>query len=336
MKVAALGRTQWLYDSIRACRAAGHDITLIGTCQAASEYIVKEDDFAKLAIEINCPFFCDSRISRPEYVSLLRESKADVAISVNWLTLLGQEILDQFKHGVINAHAGDLPRFRGNAAPNWAILMGEPKVVLTLHRMTVGLDAGPIFLQREFPLTPRTYIGDVYKFIAANVSGMFVEVLEGLATHRVIPWEQPTDAALSLRCFPRLPADGEIDWRRPAEELARLVRASAEPFGGAYSFLDTQKLIIWRARSEELSYPYVGTPGQVAKIGRKSGEAWVVAGRGILILEEAETASAGRCRAAEVIKSSRVRLGMDVANKIALLEERVAQLEAELRRLRPQ
>ena len=88
-----------------------------------------------------------------------------MAISVNWPNLLTPEVLDLFPDGVWNAHAGDLPRYRGNAAPNWAILSGEDAVILTIHRMSAGLDEGPILAQRSFPLDETTYISDVYAFL---------------------------------------------------------------------------------------------------------------------------------------------------------------------------
>jgi len=331
MRIAVFGRTAWLYDTVRACLARGHQVVLIGTCPAEPEYTVKEDDFDKLADELGCPFFCDPAINRPRYIQMARESKAQVAISINWLSLLGQEMLRLFPYGVINAHAGDLPRFRGNAAPNWAILMGEPKVVLTLHQMAVELDAGPILLQREFPLTSHTYVADVYKFIGANVPEMFVEVLEGFASGSVEARRQPDDPTRSLRCFPRRPSDGAIDWHRPAEELGRLVRASAEPFAGAFSFLNNERIIIWRAHVEPMPSPYLGVPGQVADIRPHAGEVAVITGEGLLVVEEIETLSGGRDQAAEMIKSMRTRFGVDLTQEIARLKERVARLEAELR-----
>jgi methionyl-tRNA formyltransferase len=331
MKFAALGRTQWLYDSIRACAAAGHECVLIGTCAAAPEYTVTEKDFERLAAELGCPFFCDSAINRPDYVRLARESGAEVAISVNWLTMIGEEMIRVFRHGIVNAHIGDLPRYRGNAVANWAILAGEREVVLTLHQMTTELDAGPILLQRAFPLSSATYIADVYRFFAENAPPMFVELLDGLAAGTIRPRPQPTDPALSLRCLPRLPRDGEIDWRQPAEFLARLVRASAEPFAGAYSFVGLEKVTVWRAHAEKLPHPHLGVPGQVVEIRRSTGEVAVLTGDGLLVLEEIETASSGRGRAAEIIRSSRVRLGMDVAAEIDQLRRRIEALEAQCR-----
>jgi methionyl-tRNA formyltransferase len=332
MKFAALGRTLWLFDGIRLAAERGHEPVLVGTCPAAPEYTVAERDFKALARKLGVPFFCDPAINKPKYLALAQKSGAEVAISVNWLTLIGAKMLGAFKHGVVNAHAGDLPRYRGNAAPNWAILNGEKEVAVTLHRMVEELDAGPIFLQRRFPLGPDIYIGEVYEFMNANIPGMFAELLDGLASGSLVPREQPKDPALALRCLPRRPEDGLIDWRRPAEEITRLVRASAEPFAGAYTCLDGRRLVVWRARTGRLPFPHLGVPGQVIEVCQEEGEVLILTGDDLLVLEEVALEGGKRLRAAEVIRSGRARLGLDLEADNVSLRERVERLEAALTR----
>jgi methionyl-tRNA formyltransferase len=327
MKVAALGRTHWLYDSIRACVASGHQIVLIGTNPSQPEYSVTERDFKTFAEQLRCPFICDKKINRPEYVQMIKESEAEVAISVNWMTIIERNIVELFKYGMINAHVGDLPRFKGNACPNWAILAGEERIVLTLHRMDETLDGGPILLQREFPLSCSTYIGDIYRFMSENIPPMFVEVLQGLAEGTMLPRNQSTEAAGSLRCFPRLPGDGQVDWNRSAVDLSRLVRASAEPFGGAYSFIGTDRIVFWRAHPETLPYRYLGVPGQVAEIRPSEGSVAVLTGEGVLVLEEIEAADGRRGPASSLIQSTRIRFTLDVVQMLTQLNERITQLE---------
>lgn len=333
MKFAALGRTQWLLDSIRLALQKGHKPVLIATCPAAPEYGATEQDFAKLAHELNCPYFCDTNINKPKYAELIRESAAEVAISVNWLTLIGPEIRGAFRYGVINAHAGDLPRFRGNAVVNWAILSGESNVVLTLHQMVAELDAGPIWLQRQIPITSQTYVGEIFQFLGQNIPTMFLELLNGIADGELHPRTQPDDPKKSLRCFPRLAQDSEIDWHSSAEQVVRLVRASAEPFAGAYTFCDGEKLIVWRARLGRLSYPYLGTPGQVAEIRRSTGEVAVLTSDGVCVLEEVQIPATARQRATDVIRSARTRLGVDSSGEITRLKTRVHELEERFRQL---
>jgi methionyl-tRNA formyltransferase len=327
MKVAALGRTQWLYNSIRACASAGHKIVLIGTNPSRPEYSVTEKDFEHLAKKLKCPFFLDKNINSAEYIQMVKQSKAEVAISVNWQTMVERRMLEQFRYGVINAHAGDLPRFKGNACPNWAILSGEEKVVLTLHLMDETLDGGAILLQREFPLSANTYVSDIYRFMSENIPPMFVGVLQGLADGTILPIKQTTEQSRSLRCFPRLPRDGEVDWNRSAVDLSRLVHASAEPFAGAYSFIGTNKIIFWRAHPETLPYRYLGIPGQVVEIRDSKGGVDVLTGEGVLVLEEIEVGGGKRGPASNFVRSTRIRFGLDIAQFVNQLNDRTTQPE---------
>lgn len=333
MKFAVLGRTQWLYESIKACIARGHEVALIGTCPEVPEYKLTENDFLKLAGELNCPSFSDHAINNPKYIQMVKESKAEVAISVNWLTRIGSAMLNAFKHGIINAHAGDLPRFRGNACPNWAILTGENKVVITLHKMTEELDAGPILLQRDYELRNETYIKEIYEFMDDNIPIMFAQVLDSLEMGRITPKIQSMLSKDSLRCFPRLHIDSEIDWNKSAINLARLVRASGEPFAGAYTFKGDERIVVWKAHAEQLAYPYLGIAGQVVDIRSHNGEVAVLTGDGILLLEEIETLSSGRKLAFDIIKSTRIRLGLNFTENIINLSERVNKLESLIKEL---
>jgi methionyl-tRNA formyltransferase len=326
MKFAALGRTQLLFESIRFLRSKGHEPVMIGTCPAAPEYKVNEKDFERLAREIDCLFFCDPGINNSKYVALARKSKAEVAVSVNWQTRIGPEMRGAFRHGVINSHTGDLPRYRGNACANWAILAGEKKVVLTLHRMAAAIDEGPICLQKKFPLAPRMYVADIYRLMEENVPVMFLEVVERLARGKLKFREQSRDPSKSLRCHPRIPGDSRLDWARPAVELDRLVRASAEPFAGAYTFMGSRKVIVWRARPGKLPHPCLGIPGQVIERRKGSGEVLVLAGRGVLALEEIQMEGGPRNRPCDIISSTRLRLGLDLEEEIARLRSEIAAL----------
>ena len=332
MRFAALGRTNWLYDSVLACVNEGHEAVLIGTCAAAPEYSVKENDFKKLANKLKCPYFCDPNLNAPMNLKKIRMCGAEVAISVNWLSMIGQEILDQFPRGIVNAHAGDLPRYRGNACPNWAILNNESNVVVTLHKMSQNLDAGPILLQRSIPVNEDTYIQDIYRFMAENIPRMFIQLLDGFSTNAIDEKHQSHKASDSLRCFPRIPQDGEIHWDRPAEELARLVRASSRPFVGAYTFLGQKKMAIWRAYAEKLKCTCLGVPGQVIEVRRETGEVAVLTGQGLLVMQEIQIQKGASGAASKFIRSTRTRLGLDVGAYLMALEDRMIRIGAQLRR----
>src|SRR5262245_61330327 len=131
MRLAVLGRTHWLLNSAEHCIAEGHEVVLV----ASPEYRAKETDFKRLALRLEVPFYLAADINSEEFVNVLRSSRANVAISVNWPVLVRHAACAALPHGILNAHAGDLPRYRGNACPNWAILRGEPHVGVRVHAM---------------------------------------------------------------------------------------------------------------------------------------------------------------------------------------------------------
>jgi methionyl-tRNA formyltransferase len=327
MRVAALGRTGLLLGSIRAVASAGHEIVLVATATAAPEYSASERDFGELAAEVGALFLESPHLDDDGVVATIAGAGADVAISVNWPTLVPPAVLNVFPHGVVNAHLGDLPRYRGNATPNWAILEGESEVVTTLHLMDAGLDSGPILAQRRMPMDETTYIGDVYAFSRANTPEMFVEVVDALAAGTLAATPQDIEVT-GMRCHPRTPADGWMDWSRDATHLARLVRASSYPFAGAYTALDGRRLVVWRAREEELGR-HVGVAGQVVDV-RGSGEVAVLTGSGVLVLERISLDGGESQAPAEAITSTRTRLGLDVPSVLGDLERRIAYLERRL------
>ena len=328
MRVAAIGRTKILYDSIEAVSRAGHEIVMIVTSAESPEYTRGREDFRCLAASMNVPFFDTNKIASPKVIQTIQSHLPGVAISVNWMSLIPAEVLDMFEHGIVNAHAGDLPRFRGNATPSWAILSGEKAMTLCLHRMSPDLDAGPILKKRSLPIGSGTRVGELYDFIERSAPDMFAEVVSGLESGEVTPSPQAADPERSLRCFPRQPADGEIDWRHDAEQIDRLVRASSEPFAGAYTFLSEEKIVVWRAHPDRLPYPYLGVPGQVVDRRVGQGEVGVLTGDGVLVLEQVEMATDGRKRASDVLRSTRTRLGLNVAEQVLNLRRKLDELEA--------
>lgn len=184
---------------------------------------------------------------------------------MNWISVIPKSFLDLFKHGVINLHQGDLPRYKGNACPNWAILNGESRIGLTIHKMDEDLDSGPIILKRYLNIDDNTYIGDVYHFIKESTSQMFIDAID-LLSNGFVPKPQQ---GVSLRCYTRRPSDSEIDWHDSAEYIHRLIRASSHPFAGAYTFLDGHKFVIWCAEwTDTIGYEVCAVEGQIVSVGQ--------------------------------------------------------------------
>jgi len=299
-----------LLNTIEALRSDGHEICLIATCRASREYRVREDDFEALAHQIGAVFLRTQDLNAGECVARLRNSRADIAVSVNWINIIGPDVCGAFDRGVLNAHAGDLPKYRGNAPVAWAILQGEEKVGVTVHLMDpVQLDAGPIVLKEFIPLSDSTRVGQVFEILDELIPRMFVQAVAGLAGGEIAPQAQGEDASLALRCYPRRAEDGLINWNDSAEAIDRLVRASSEPFAGAFTSFNGSRLAIWRARNRKWDCPSLAIPGQVVSIDRTNARVSVAAGQGILTLEEIQLEGRERCEPTVIIKSLRDRLG---------------------------
>lgn len=285
MKIALLGRTEFLLETGKRLEQRGIEIPLVVTAPSESHYRASEEDFAKFAKEIGAKFWVARKLDAGD-VDRLVESGADVALSVNWPFVLGQAVIGAFPHGILNAHAGDLPRYRGNACPNWAILMGESHMGLCVHFMEPDrLDSGPILARDRYPLDNATYIGDCYEWLGYRIPTLFVEAIEAMAQGRSGE-PQPREPHTTLRCYPRRPEDGRIDWKQPVESIHRLIRASSRPFPGAFSFLEgEERVTIWRSEVFQAREAFLAVPGQV--LFRQENDPVVACGSGALRLTEA-------------------------------------------------
>ena len=309
MDVAVIGRSRSLLSTVEKLVTSGHRVRLIVTCEAEDYYGVGVGEYAAQAERIGARFLVESRLNRPEMIAVLRDTPCRVGVSVNWPTVIGEQARACFEFGILNAHAGDLPRYRGNAPPNWAILAHEDFVGLCIHQMGHGLDDGPVVLRERLDLTPHSYIGEVYEWIERRVPPMFVAAIEGLAAGSLVPVPQPEDAALGLRCYPRRPEDGEIDWRVGLDSIYRLIRASSRPFAGAFSHLEGEvKVTIWRATPVADPAPFLAVPGQICY--RDEGRPVVACADGLLRLDEVEVEGAQDEAASleQIGKSLRARL----------------------------
>ncbi len=330
MKIIALGRTRILYDSILALKDEGHNILLIITSKPSPEYDVGEKDFEELASKIGCKYLSTENINNDEIRSLIADLSPDVGISVNWKTLVGADLIKQFRYGIINIHSGDLPKYRGNAVPNWAIFQGEKRIALTLHFMDEKLDSGNIIIKEYFTIDDSTKIGDIYNFIYKNAPDLFIKAINNLQNN-VPTTPQSNDPKLSLRCYPRLTRDHEIRWDKPAKEILRLINASSEPFSGAYTYIDSTKIIIWDADVEPSDIPFLSIPGQIVD-RRKNGDVVVSCGdENFLILKKISLEDKIKKNPSEIIKSIRTRLGMDITQQIDLINKRLDSLESALK-----
>lgn len=335
MRVAILGRTKILYDTMEELKKAGHEIVIIGTCKAAPEYEIDENEFEKKAEELNVPFFCNANLNLPYIVDLIKESQPDIAISVNWLTIIQKQTMELFPYGILNGHAGDLPRYRGNACPNWAIINGEEKIGLSVHFMEAGhLDSGDIVVKNFLDIRKDTTIGGIYEQMETLFPEMFlqaVEKIEEMGKSAGVPQSKQREQI--LRCYPRIPSDSCINWDASCVEIDRLIRASGYPFQGAYTFLNgEEKIYIQKAGIAEYEFPSVAAYGQIVVRDCVNDCVGIAAKDGVVMVYEICDEDHLECRVTEKIRSMRDRLGICVFDKLHELEKEVELLKMEIGR----
>jgi len=306
MKIAIIGRTEILLETAELLLKQGYSIPLVITAKEAPEYKKNMQDFRAFSGDIGATFIQTPRILNA-FDSILKLSPIDISVSMNYVDIIPQKIIDCFRLGVLNVHGGDLPRYRGNACQAWAILNGEKHIGLCIHRMIGGeLDSGDIITREYLAIDHNMKITQVLQWMSERVPFLSLEAVEKLKQdpHYVLE-RQSKDPKDSLRCYPREPGDARIDWNRSNLQILRLINASNKPYSGAYCEYKGKKLIIWDAELVEDGGGFFAVPGQVTKINSGVVEVATVGGK--LRLKEVEYA--GELKSpSQIIGSIRERL----------------------------
>jgi methionyl-tRNA formyltransferase len=306
MKIAIIGRSEILYNAALALEKAGHRVVSVITAKEAPEYTRTVCDFERLASSLNASFAVGSRIT--EYEELVRAAQADIGVSFNYTGLVPNSIVALFSYGILNAHGGDLPRYRGNACQAWAILNGEKNIGLCIHKMIGGeLDSGDVVARDYLGISNSTKVTDAWAWMEKRIPPLFIEALNRLeANPNYILEVQSKNPENALRCYPRRPEDGRIDWNRPALDVLRLINASNKPYSGAYCEFEGRRMVVWDAELLEDGETFLAVPGQVIAVAQ--GHIDIACGLGKLKIRQVQFEGDAECVPSLQITSIRKRL----------------------------
>jgi methionyl-tRNA formyltransferase len=282
----AIGRSRYLYDGIKQLLSKGYSFKAIVTEEAYEEYDIKHTDFEQLAKEAGAAFFMIKSLNNEELTRIVKDNKIRAAISVNWKYTIPKSFLDLFECGILNFHLGNLPDYKGNATVNWTIINGETYINGNIHKMDPELDAGDVIVRKAIPITSQTYIADILKQAEADVPFLYEEAIK-----KVLAQPDAYEVKGTIRgsrCYPRLPEDSQINWNQPVENVSRLVRASSRPYNGAYSFLNGEKIVIWKARPFVPEDKFFAIPGHVVALNKSTSSIMVACTDGLLEVQEIE------------------------------------------------
>lgn len=234
-----------------------------------------------LAREFGIPVVQPRRLHKsPEAMAQLRAWTPDVIVVAAFGQILKPDVLDLPPHGCINIHASLLPRWRGAAPINAAILHGDAETGITIMKMDVGLDTGPILSQRAIPIGADETAGVLFDKLASLGAELLVETLPRYLNGEITPQKQDDSLATYAPMLKK--SDGELDFTRPALELARQVRAF-NPWPGTYLQKAGKPLKVRAAHPvDDVKSPGAGVP--VVHAGFPA----VGTSQGLLVLDEVQ------------------------------------------------
>lgn len=248
MRLVFLGTPAFAVPTLERAVAAGHQVAAVitqpdrprGRGQHAAPPPVKQ-----AALRLGLPVYQPERVRRPEAVDLLRSFAAEAMVVVGYGQIIPQTIIDLAPMGIINVHASLLPKYRGAAPIQWAILNGETCTGVTTMRIDAGLDTGDMLLEAETPIGPEETAPELGERLAGLGADLLVRTLDGLARRTIVPRPQnPAEASYA----PLLKKeDGLIDWTRSAPGIHNQVRG-LQPWPGAYTAFRGQALHVWRSK----------------------------------------------------------------------------------------
>ncbi|NLU18091.1 MAG: bifunctional UDP-4-amino-4-deoxy-L-arabinose formyltransferase/UDP-glucuronic acid oxidase ArnA [Serratia liquefaciens] len=231
---------------LKALTDAGYDVQAVFTHTDDPGENNFFSSVARVGAELELPVYAPEDVNHPLWIERIRQLQPDIIFSFYYRNLLSDELLSLARLGGFNLHGSLLPRYRGRAPVNWALVNGETETGATLHKMIKRPDAGDIVGQRKVAITAEDTALTLHKKVLEAAQALLKDELPKLKNCTAsFTAQNEAEASYFGR---RTAADGEILWHKSAQEINNLIRAVTEPYPGAFSYLGQRKLIVWRAR----------------------------------------------------------------------------------------
>ena len=306
MKVVFMGTPDFSVGTLEEIIAAGHEVVGVvtqpdkprgrsGQMQATP---VKE-----VALKHNLPVYQPVRVKAVEFVEELKAMNPDIIVVVAFGQIISQEILDLPKYGCINVHASLLPKYRGAAPIQWAIIDGEEKTGVTIMQMDAGLDTGDMIATTEIEIDNDETGGGLFDKLSEAGARLLVKTLAnieaGTITRTPQPEVSPTPYAKMIK-----KQMGQIDWDEEAVVTTRLVRG-LNPWPSAYTSIGGKTLKVWQALLSEEDSGYQA--GTIVRID--SSTIWVQTGKWLLGIAELQLEGKKRMKAEDFLRGYDLKVG---------------------------
>ena len=270
MKIVFMGTPDFARDSLKAVVEAGHEVALVVTNPDKPKgrgMKLIPSDVKKYAIEQNLEVVQPVKVrNNPEFVEQLKNINPDVICVVAYGKIIPKEILDIPRLGCINVHGSLLPKYRGAAPIQWAVLNGDKETGITTMFMDVGMDTGDMINKEVVQIGDDETTGELWDRLSIIGANLLVKTLEDLENGTYKREKQGDDFTVAPMIKKEM---AKIDWEnQTSSEIKNLVRG-LNPFMGAFSFLNDKKIKIWKV--EKLNDKSEKEPGTVLVSDSKAG-----------------------------------------------------------------
>lgn len=282
MKILFMGTPDFAVEALEKIIGAGHDVCTVITQPDRVKgrgFKLSYPAVKTCAIKYNIPVVQPESIKKdPDLILRLLQMKPDLFVIVAFGQILPEAVLSIPKFGCINVHASLLPKYRGAAPINWAIINGEKETGVTTMLMDEGLDTGDILLKQSILISSDETAGELHDRLKVIGADLLINTIDKLASGKIQREKQDNE---KFTYAPRINKEtGKIDWNKTALNIKNLVRG-LNPYPGAYSKIGRVKLKIWKADIENCN---AKTPGMIWSIDKSGIHVYSTDG-GIIIKE---------------------------------------------------
>jgi methionyl-tRNA formyltransferase len=303
MRIVFMGTPEFAVPSLKALIESGEQVVSV-VCQPDKPkgrgLDVIPPPTKVLAEKHGIPVLQPQKIKTEEFFDKLKELNPDLICVAAYGKILPKNILDLPTYGCINVHASLLPKYRGAAPINWAIIRGEKTTGITTMKMDEGMDTGDILLKREMPIDDEDTGETLSEKLSEMGAKVLIETISLLKKGKLNPIPQDHSQATYAPMLKK--EDGKIDWKKSAEEIRNLIRG-ALPWPGAYTKLEGKLLKIYKASVTSGK----GRPGEVIK--SNSGALTVATGIGALDILEIQIEGGKRLKTEVFLRGRRIKEG---------------------------
>jgi len=305
MKIVYMGTPDFAVEALRTMKEAGHEILCV--VSQPDKPVGRHAELVPTpvkacAMELGLPVLQPVKASDPEFIDSIRAMEPDVIVVAAYGKILRKALLDIPKYGCVNIHGSLLPRWRGAAPIQWAVISGDRKAGLTTMMMAEGMDTGDMLLRTEVELAPDETGGSLFDRLMKLSGPLILETLNRLEEGSLIPEKQQEEL---VTLAPMLTKEmGDLDFGKTARELDCLIRGLT-PWPGAYTRVEGKIMKIHRATLVSKEEAGAFSEAGAGKFIVNGKSLYVLCGEGALRLEEVQAEGKKRMSASDFLLGNR-------------------------------